>query len=215
MADSVNSRIQLLLSFHAPVSGWRNPPVNLRGSIVRVVQPCTAPAIGGTIRRRSALASGWINQWGQASPSFLSVVPVGRDVTLEGEFYTQQSHRVLGGTMSEELAWLPGWRLRELVVTKQISPVEVTRAALERIERLDPPGIPQIGTAPLSGHLQQAGRRLPTAHPPSGRRGLSGLGETGLGGRGVIDRAAARAWAVSSGYSPRILIRCRKAAGLS
>jgi aspartyl-tRNA(Asn)/glutamyl-tRNA(Gln) amidotransferase subunit A len=37
-----------------------------------------------------------------------------------------------------ELEWLPAYRLRELIRSKQLSPVELARLTLERIERLNP-----------------------------------------------------------------------------
>jgi Asp-tRNA(Asn)/Glu-tRNA(Gln) amidotransferase A subunit family amidase len=39
---------------------------------------------------------------------------------------------------SQDLSWLPAWRLRELIIRRQVSPVEVTRHFLERIDRLNP-----------------------------------------------------------------------------
>jgi len=36
------------------------------------------------------------------------------------------------------LAFTPAWRLRELVVSKQVSPVEITELFLNRIEALTP-----------------------------------------------------------------------------
>lgn len=38
----------------------------------------------------------------------------------------------------EELTWMPGWQLRDLMVKKEISPVEVTQHSLDRIDELDP-----------------------------------------------------------------------------
>ena len=37
-----------------------------------------------------------------------------------------------------ELCWLPAWRLRELIVGRELSPAEVTRYFLDRITALDP-----------------------------------------------------------------------------
>ena len=38
----------------------------------------------------------------------------------------------------DSLTWMPGWKLRDLIVQKKVSPVEVTKHFLGRIERLDP-----------------------------------------------------------------------------
>jgi Asp-tRNA(Asn)/Glu-tRNA(Gln) amidotransferase A subunit family amidase len=40
--------------------------------------------------------------------------------------------------MDEELQWMPAWRLRDMMVTGTVSPVEVMRDLLERIDRLGP-----------------------------------------------------------------------------
>jgi aspartyl-tRNA(Asn)/glutamyl-tRNA(Gln) amidotransferase subunit A len=38
----------------------------------------------------------------------------------------------------DDLSWLPAWRIRELIVARKLSPVEVTDYFLSRIEALDP-----------------------------------------------------------------------------
>src|SRR5262245_39858475 len=40
--------------------------------------------------------------------------------------------------MGEELHWTPAWRLREMLVAREISPMELMRHTIERIERLEP-----------------------------------------------------------------------------
>ncbi len=40
--------------------------------------------------------------------------------------------------MSDDLCWLPATELAALIRSKKVSPVEVTGAALARIERLNP-----------------------------------------------------------------------------
>src|SRR6516165_6549644 len=37
----------------------------------------------------------------------------------------------------DDLCWLPAWRLEELIRAKEVSPVDVTRHVLDRIDRLD------------------------------------------------------------------------------
>jgi hypothetical protein len=44
----------------------------------------------------------------------------------------------IGVDESDGLTWLPAWRLRELIVTGEVSSVEVVRHFLARIEALDP-----------------------------------------------------------------------------
>lgn len=56
---------------------------------------------------------------------------------------------------SSELAWTPGWQLRDLIVNKSLSPVELTRYFLERIERLDP-AINSYITVDSEGAMAQA-----------------------------------------------------------
>lgn len=48
---------------------------------------------------------------------------------------TNTSHAAVG---DNDVTWLPAWRLRELVAAKEISPVELTRHFLDRIDRLNP-----------------------------------------------------------------------------
>ncbi|MFN3974387.1 MAG: amidase [Dehalococcoidia bacterium] len=38
---------------------------------------------------------------------------------------------------NQDFTWLPGWRIRELIARRQVSPVEVARHFLERIDRLN------------------------------------------------------------------------------
>ncbi|MCS7207655.1 MAG: amidase [Dehalococcoidia bacterium] len=38
----------------------------------------------------------------------------------------------------QDITWIPGWRIRELIARRQISPVEVARHFLDRIDRLNP-----------------------------------------------------------------------------
>ena len=38
----------------------------------------------------------------------------------------------------DSLSWMPGWKLRDLIVQRKVSPVEVTKHFLDRIESLDP-----------------------------------------------------------------------------
>ena len=45
--------------------------------------------------------------------------------------------RVTAPESADQMEWLPGWRIRELVVSKQVSPVEVVEFFLDRIDRLD------------------------------------------------------------------------------
>ena len=54
--------------------------------------------------------------------------------------------------MSEELTWLPAWRIRELIGAREVSPVEVMDHFLGRIENLDP-------KLKAFAHLDQGGAR--------------------------------------------------------
>jgi Asp-tRNA(Asn)/Glu-tRNA(Gln) amidotransferase A subunit family amidase len=59
--------------------------------------------------------------------------------------------------MSEELTWLPAWRIREMIGKREVSPVEVVDHFLGRIEEHD-------GTLKAFAHLEQAeSRRLAKA----------------------------------------------------
>ena len=46
----------------------------------------------------------------------------------------------------DALTWLPGWRIRELIVDGEVSPTEVVEHFLARIEALDPGDRLDIGT---------------------------------------------------------------------
>jgi Asp-tRNA(Asn)/Glu-tRNA(Gln) amidotransferase A subunit family amidase len=58
-------------------------------------------------------------------------------------------------TKSSELAWTPGWKLRELIANKSLSPVELTSYFLERIGRVDP-AINSYVTVDAEGAMAQA-----------------------------------------------------------
>jgi amidase/aspartyl-tRNA(Asn)/glutamyl-tRNA(Gln) amidotransferase subunit A len=59
--------------------------------------------------------------------------------------------------MSEELTWLPAWRIRELIGKRELSPVEVTEHFLGRIEALDPK-LKAFRTLDATGAREQARR---------------------------------------------------------
>src|SRR5258705_1905852 len=59
--------------------------------------------------------------------------------------------------MSEELTWLPAWRIRELIGKREVSPVEVTEHFLGRIEELDPK-LKAFRTLDAQGAREQARR---------------------------------------------------------
>ena len=59
--------------------------------------------------------------------------------------------------MSEELTWLPAWRIRELIGKREVSPVEVTEHFLARIEKLDP-ALKAFRTLDATGAREQARR---------------------------------------------------------
>ena len=40
-------------------------------------------------------------------------------------------------TESNELAWMPAHKLREMIANHQISPVEITQASLDRIDKFN------------------------------------------------------------------------------
>jgi Asp-tRNA(Asn)/Glu-tRNA(Gln) amidotransferase A subunit family amidase len=40
--------------------------------------------------------------------------------------------------MNDELTWMPAWRIRELIVERDVSALEVTDHFLTRIEEFDP-----------------------------------------------------------------------------
>ena len=50
--------------------------------------------------------------------------------------------------MSEELSWIPAWRLREMLVARELSPVELMQHVLERAERLGPELHPFLSVVP-------------------------------------------------------------------
>ncbi|MDB5686970.1 MAG: hypothetical protein JWR77_1559, partial [Rhizorhabdus sp.] len=54
--------------------------------------------------------------------------------------------------MLEEITWLPAWQIRELIVKREISPVEVTEHFLARIEEHD-------GKIKSFAHVDHAGAR--------------------------------------------------------
>jgi len=58
-------------------------------------------------------------------------------------------------TNSSELAWTPGWKLRELIANKSLSPVELTRYFLGRIDKIDP-AINSYITVDAEGAMAQA-----------------------------------------------------------
>src|SRR5690606_8829171 len=39
---------------------------------------------------------------------------------------------------TDDITWAPAWRIREMIASKQVSPVEVTNHFLARIERFNP-----------------------------------------------------------------------------
>jgi len=45
------------------------------------------------------------------------------------------SPSAIGAASSDDLAWTPAWKLREMMTAKQISPVEYARFVLDRVER--------------------------------------------------------------------------------
>ena len=40
--------------------------------------------------------------------------------------------------MADALHWLPAWQLEEMVVKREISPVELTEYFLDRLDQLEP-----------------------------------------------------------------------------
>ena len=72
--------------------------------------------------------------------------------------------------MSDELTWMPAWRMRELIAASEVSCTEVTEHFLGRIEKLNPTlqAFEQVDWdgAPGPG---QAGRPVRAAATTSGR----------------------------------------------
>lgn len=67
-----------------------------------------------------------------------------------------------------ELTWLPGWRLRELIVRGDLSPVEVIRHFLDRIASLDPTlhSFLTVAADQAMDAAREAQRRLARGEPP-------------------------------------------------
>ena len=62
--------------------------------------------------------------------------------------------------MSEELTWMPAWRIRELIGAHEVSCVEVTEHFLQRIEKFNPT-LHAFAEVDADGALEQAGARRP------------------------------------------------------